>query len=186
MQKILKQRKIYLYFCLFFLIFSLFYFNMYREISKQFKTQNSINPRATAYFTHAMTISSLNTLFLNKIINHDSFLMKPFYIWQHFLFKKGQENLAINNAEDAVWWFFIYGYEYGIDDKNYNGKKDFFDRTKQEQDYIQEILYNNAMRIMQIGVKGVDFGEQKDLILFEYIRSTPPLFIDNQKKHKYV
>lgn len=84
------------------------------------------------------------------------------------MFKKGQENLAINNAEDAVWWFFIYGYEYGIDDKNYNGKKDFFDRTKQEQDYIQEILYNNAMRIMQIGVKGVDFGEQEKRALEKY------------------
>ena len=176
-----KRHKILSFLFLLLLIFSMFYFYMYKSISEQFQAQNSINPKATAYFTHAMTISALNTSFLNKIISHDSFLMKPFYFWQHFLFEKGKENLAPNNAEDAVWWFFIYGYEYGIDDRHYNGTKDFFDRNKQEQEYIKNSLYDNAMRIMKIGVKGVDFGEQRDRVVEEYKDAFPPVFIDNQK-----
>jgi len=167
-----KRHKILSFLFLLLLIFSMFYFYMYKSISEQFQTQNSINPKATAYFTHAMTISTINNATINQIIPHNSIFMRPIFNLQKFIFEKGQKYLAKDNAEDSMWWGYIFGYYYGINyNDNVNIKIDFTQMNFSERNAILYQLYDNIIRIIQIGIKGINFDNQVNPMLFSYIEN---------------
>lgn len=142
------------------------HFTVYFQTQKMFNTKESVNYSATNYFIHANTISLVWINSINKfqIFDNKSLIMQPFIFLVDYFYKKGEKLVKKGNAEDAVWWYVTYNAIYNFHTPSLRFEK----LTKEKRRILQKRLYSNAMRLMQDGVIGVEFGKYKNLSISGY------------------